>query len=109
MPLADWQSAFFAERVAHAASGDDGVYFREQVFGAVEVLSGALPELETLLGARNFRYFVRELLTEHQPKDALGTSLIVPFLDFLETRDELQGLREVEESIQRARESETSA
>jgi hypothetical protein len=109
MPLADWQSAFFAERVARAASGDDGVYFREQVFGAVEVLSQSLPELEELLGARNFRYFVRELLTAHQPKDALGTTLIGPFLEFLATRDELRALTEVQNAIRRARERAAEA
>ena len=88
-PLSEWQAGFFETRVRTPASGPDGVYFREQVFGALEVLSDALPELEAALGEQNFRYFVRELLREAQPRDALGTSLIEPFLELLLERPEL--------------------
>ena len=99
MRLAEWQAKFFAEYVVQPRSGDQGVYFREQVFGAVDVLSGALPDLEALLGTPNFRYFVREMLVQHQPCDALGTSLVGPFLDFLAGRGELQELPHVQEAI----------
>lgn len=89
MPLSDWQAAFFTERVRSPASDADGVYFREQVFGALEVLSGALPEVEEALGVQSFRFFVREFLMNQQPRDALGTTLVEPFLDFLLRRPEL--------------------
>lgn len=62
---------------------------REQVFGALSVLSEALPELEASLGESNFRYFVREFLRSTQAQDALGTTLVEPFLSFLEDRPEL--------------------
>lgn len=88
--LSDWQAAFFMERVQTPTSGDDGAYFREQVFGALEVLSGSLPELEAALGEQNFRYFVRELLAETQPRDAMGNSLVIPFLELLLERPELR-------------------
>ena len=88
--LSEWQARFFAERVQAPASGEDGVYYREQVFGAIEVLSEALPEIADALGENNFRYFVRELLRETQPTDALGTSLVTPFLDLLKNRPELE-------------------
>jgi hypothetical protein len=103
MQLSEWQAEFFAERVATPNSGEAGVYFREQVFGAVDVLSGALPDLEATLGAQNFRFFVREMLTVHQPSDALGHSLVLPFLDFLESRDELAELDRVRRAIEDAR------
>ena len=65
------------------------MYFREQVFGALSVLSEALPEVEASLGETNFRYFVREFLSSAQPSDAMGTSLVEPFLSFLRARPEL--------------------
>ena len=89
MTLCDWQARFFAERVQTPASGVEGVYYREQVFGALEVLGRALPDLEEALGEENFRFFVRELMMETQPSEAMGTSLIVPFLHFLRARSEL--------------------
>jgi hypothetical protein len=88
-PLSSWQLTFFDERARTPASGTDGVYYREQVFGALEVLSDALPEIEEALGANGFRFFVRELLAAAQPTDSLGTSLIEPFLEFLSRRPEL--------------------
>lgn len=88
-PLSEWQARFFSERVSARSSGPEGVYFREQVFGALSVLSEALPEVQSSLGESNFRYFVRELLSSTQVKDALGTSLVEPFLSFLEDRPEL--------------------
>ena len=88
-PLSEWQDEFFAERVRGPASGLGGVYYREQVFGAVEVLADALPELEAVLGAANFRFFVRELLSATQPHDALGLTLVEPFLRMLLDREEL--------------------
>lgn len=100
MTLSDWQARFFAERVRGAASGVEGVYYREQVFGALEVLSGALPDLEEALGEQNFRFFVRELLTQKQPSDAMGTSLIVPFLEFLRARPELAEAERVHELVE---------
>jgi hypothetical protein len=63
------------------------VYFREQVFGALAVLSEALPDVQAALGEQNFRFFVREFLSSRQPKDALGTTLIEPFLSFLLAED----------------------
>lgn len=87
--LDEWQARFFEERVSTAASGPEGVYFREQVFGAVEVLAEALPDVQAALGEQNFRYFVRELLRTTQPRDALGTTLIDRFQAFLKTRPEL--------------------
>lgn len=108
-PLSDWQASFFAERVQTPASGHEGAYFREQVFGALEVLSDALPELEAALGQQNFRYFVRELLRETQPRDAMGTSLFEPFLSFLQARPELSDqaplLDLVHRALERAREN----
>jgi hypothetical protein len=103
--LSEWQARFFEERVAKPQSGDDGVYFREQVFGAVDVLTGALPELEATLGTANFRFFVREFLSVAQPGDALGHSLVAPFLEFLSGRDELRSLDHVQQSIVEARAS----
>ena len=88
--LSEWQARFFVDRVQTPASGEKGVYYREQVFGAIEVLSEALPEVVEELGENNFRYFVRELLRETQPTDALGTSLVPRFQAFLKTRPELQ-------------------
>ena len=88
-PLSRWQAQFFSERVRTRSSGADGVYFREQVFGALDVLSDALPDLQSTLGEENFRFFVRELLQNVQPKDALGTSLVEPFLCFVLSRPEL--------------------
>ena len=105
MTLSDWQAEFFAERVRAAASGAEGVYFREQVFGALEVLSGALPDLEEALGEGNFRFFVRELLSTVQPTEAMGTSLIVPFLEFLRARPELAEARPVQQLVERTLES----
>lgn len=99
MRLSEWQARFFAERVARPESGDAGVYFREQVFGAVDVLNGALPELEATLGTQNFRFFVKEMLASHPPRDALGYSLIAPFLDFLEAREELRAVDHVQRLI----------
>ena len=46
---------------------------------------------ERWLGEQNFRFFVRELLAVTQPCDALGTSLIAPFLEFLWRGAELDG------------------
>jgi hypothetical protein len=89
-PLSSWQAQFFSERVRAQSSGSDGVYFREQVFGALDVLSDALPDLQSALGEQNFRFFVRELLQNAQPRDALGTSLVEPFLSFLLNRPELK-------------------
>lgn len=88
-PLSEWQARFFSERVSAGRSGPEGVYFREQVFGALSVLSEALPEVEASLGESNFRYFVREFLRSTQAQDALGTTLVEPFLSFLEDRPEL--------------------
>lgn len=88
-PLSEWQARFFSERVSARCSGPEGVYFREQVFGALSVLSEALPEVQATLGESNFRYFVREFLSGTQARDALGTSLVEPFLSFLEDRPEL--------------------
>ncbi|MGB3052966.1 MAG: hypothetical protein WBB42_18330 [Polyangiales bacterium] len=87
--LSEWQARFFSERVSARSSGREGVYFREQVFGALAVLSEALPELEASLGKSNFRYFVREFLSSTSPQDAFGTTLVEPFLSFLEGRPEL--------------------
>ncbi len=87
--LAAWQAQFFSARVCTPSSGPGGVYFREQVFGALDVLSEALPDLQTALGEQNFRFFVREFLNNAQPRDALGTTLIEPFVEFLRTRPEL--------------------
>lgn len=87
--LAAWQAQFFSARVCTPSSGPDGVYFREQVFGALDVLSEALPDPQTALGEQNFRFFVREFLNNAQPRDALGTTLIEPFVEFLRTRPEL--------------------
>jgi len=102
-----WQARFFSDRVRTPSSGADGVYFREQVFGALDVLSEALPELRDALGEPNFRFFVRELLTEAQPHDAFGTTLVEPFLWFLLTRPELsahpQQLQLVRDSIEHLR------
>jgi hypothetical protein len=100
--LSDWQASFFEERVRKPASGADGVYFREQVFGALEVLSGALPDLEATLGEQNFRFFVRELLVTVQPSDAMGTSLILPFLEFLKKRPELAEIGPVQALVDEA-------
>ena len=102
MPLSEWQAAFFAERVATAASGREGVYFREQVFGALDVLTDALPELEEALCEQNFRFFVRELLAATQPTDAMAISLIDSFLSFLANREELSGLASVQRLIREA-------
>lgn len=105
--LQAWQVRFFSERVRTPSSGADGVYFREQVFGALDVLSEALPELRDALGEPNFRFFVRELLTEAQPHDAFGMTLLEPFLQFLLTRPELsehpQLLQPVRDAIERLR------
>lgn len=98
MRLSEWQAEFFEQRVETPRSGADGVYFREQVFGAVEVLSSALPDIVEALGEQNFRFFVRELLTTTAPRDALGTSLERPFLELLATRPELAEL----DGLQRA-------
>jgi hypothetical protein len=87
--LSEWQARFFSERVSARSAGPEGVYFREQVFGALDVLSEALPEVLASLGEQNFRFFVREFLGTMQPGDALGTSLVQPFLDFLRTRPQL--------------------
>ena len=103
MPLCDWQAAFFAERVRTPASGREGVYFREQVFGALEVLAEALPELEQALGEQTFRFFVREQLATTQPTDAMGASLVAPFVDFLSKREELSGSEPVQALIASAR------
>jgi len=88
-PLSAWQAQFFSERVSTRASGREGVYFREQVFGALGVLSEALPDVQAAVGEQNFRFFVREFLSAYQPQDALGTTLIEPFRSFLRTRPEL--------------------
>jgi len=101
-PLTEWQAEFFANHVRARRSGADGVYFREQVFGALDVLDSALPELEAALGEHNFRFFVRELLAVTQPTDAMGTSLIVRFLDFLSERAELRDARDVHTLIAKA-------
>jgi hypothetical protein len=85
--LSIWQAQFFLERVCAPSSGRDGVYFREQVFGALAVLSEALPDVQASLGEQNFRFFVREFLSSRQPQDALGTTLIAPFLEFLMAED----------------------
>lgn len=90
-PLSTWQARFFSERVCTQTSGREGVYFREQVFGALAVLSEALPDAQATLGEQNFRFFVREFLNEQQPQDALGTTLVEPFLSFLGARAELRG------------------
>lgn len=104
-PLSRWQARFFTEKVCARSSGRDGVYFREQVFGGLQVLSDALPELYEALGEPNFRFFVREFLTDEQPQDALGTTLVEPFLEFLRDRPELAEIPEqldcVRDSIQR--------
>lgn len=101
MRLAEWQAKFFEERIETPASGADGVYFREQIFGAVDVLSNALPDIEEALGERNFRFFVRELLATTAPHDALGTSLTAPFLEFLASRSELQDVAALQETVER--------
>lgn len=103
MPLSDWQADFFSKRVRAPASGRDGVYFREQVFGALEVLSEALPDLEEALGEQNFRFFVKELLATTQPTDSMGTTLIEPFLEFLSKRHELAGSESAQTLITNAR------
>jgi hypothetical protein len=77
----------FEQWVCAQTSGREGVYFREQVFGALGVLSEALPEVQTALGEQNFRFFVREFLSSRQPQDALGTTLIEPFIEFLLAED----------------------
>jgi hypothetical protein len=100
--LARWQARFFAERVSARSSGRDGVYFREQVFGGLQVLSDALPELHEALGEANFRFFVREFLTDMQPRDALGVTLVEPFLEFLRVRPELAENPEQLDCIHRA-------
>lgn len=87
--LSAWQAEFFSTRVCTPLSGAEGVYFREQVFGALDVLSEALPEVSLALGEQNFRFFVREFLSVTQPQDAMGMTLIEPFLDFLLGRREL--------------------
>lgn len=87
--LAEWQARFFDERVCTPVSGPEGVYFREQVFGALDVLADALPEIQASVGEQNFRFFVREFLRVTQPRDALGTTLVEPFQAFLRTRPEL--------------------
>lgn len=97
--LASWQAQFFVERVCSPAKGKEGVYFREQVFGALDVLSEALPDLQSALGEQNFRFFVRELLAELQPREAFGTSLIEPFLGFLLARPELSSDRDLLSTI----------
>ena len=86
-PLSTWQVQFFSERVCARSSGREGVYFREQVFGALGVLSEALPDVRAAVGEQNFRFFVREFLSSRQPQDALGTTLIAPFLEFLLAED----------------------
>ena len=87
--LAEWQRRFFLERVHKPASEAAGIYFREQVYGALDVLSEALPDLLSALGDRNFRFFVREFLGHHQPRDALGTTLVEPLLWFRSERPEV--------------------
>ena len=62
-------------------------------------------ELEATIGTANFRFFVREFLSVVQPGDALGHSLIAPFLEFLSGRDELRSLDHVQQSIVEARAS----
>ena len=89
--LSAWQAHFFSGRVCEPTSGPEGVYFREQVFGALGVLSEALPDVQASLGEQNFRFFVREFLQTRQPQDALGTTLIEPFRSFLRDRPELAG------------------
>ena len=106
MSLSEWQARFLRERVVEPRSGDEGVYFREQVFGAVDVLSSSLPELESTLGIQNFRFFVKEFLEVRQPSDALGTSLIDPFLEYLSLREEVvpnENVRAAITAAQRAR------
>jgi hypothetical protein len=88
-PLGEWQARFFEQRVLQPVSGPEGVYFREQVFGALAVLEEALPDVLESLGEPNFRFFVRELLATTQPNDALGTTLIPRFLELLETHPKL--------------------
>jgi len=100
--LSRWQARFFNDRVSARSSGRDGVYFREQVFGGLQVLSDALPDLYVALGEPNFRFFVREFLAEQQPRDALGTSLIGPFLEFLRDRRELAEIPEQLDCIRNA-------
>ena len=101
MRLSEWQAEFFERRIETPSSGPDGVYFREQVFGAIDVLSHALPDVEDALGERNFRFFVRELLATTAPRDALGTSLTAPFLEFLASRPELRELESLQQTIER--------
>lgn len=101
-PLSRWQTRFFTERVSARSSGRDGVYFREQVFGGLQVLCDALPELHEALGEPNFRFFVREFLSDAQPRDALGTTLIEPFLEFLRNRPELAEIPEQLDCVRNA-------
>lgn len=101
MRLSDWQAEFFEQYVETPRSGADGVYFREQVFGAIDVLSSALPDIADALGEHNFRFFVRELLSTTAPRDALGTSLERPFLEFLASRPELAQLEGLQQTIAR--------
>lgn len=106
-PLSRWQARFFTEKVSARSSGREGVYFREQVFGGLQVLSDALPELHEVLGEPNFRFFVREFLADVQPQDALGTTLVQPFLEFLRDRRELAEIPEqldcIHDALQRLR------
>ena len=112
-PLSKWQAQFFSKRVRTPSSGADGVYFREQVFGALDVLSDALPDMQSALGEQNFRFFVRELLQKVQPKDALGTSLVEPFLCFVLSSPQLSErpseLALVRATLERVRANSASA
>lgn len=103
--LSLWQKAFFERRVCTRSSGNDGVYFREQVFGALDVLSDALPDLVVALGEQNFRFFVREFLEGDQPRDAMGFTMIAPFLEFLRHRPELSSHPVVVQLIRQTLES----
>lgn len=62
----------------------------DQVYGALALLEDNLPETAAILGP-NFRWFVRELVTEADPccRDVHGYSWIPAFVRFLENRPEL--------------------
>ena len=85
--LADWQRAFMSE-VRQPKSPDFDVYYRDQVFAAVDVLEAHFPVTSEVLG-RNFRYFVREMVGTQLSRDVHGLSWVAAFAVFLGGRPEL--------------------